>query len=71
MRRRRAAAGLVYRQRPSHVLARRYAATDPGLPSGGVLISFIVVAILLYTGWRGWEMVYRHRVGVADDPATR
>ena len=50
---------------------RRYASTDPGIPSGGVLISFIVVAILLYTGWRGWEMVYRHRVGVADDPAAR
>jgi hypothetical protein len=20
----------------------------------------------LFTGWKGWEMVYRHRVGVAD-----
>ena len=50
---------------------RRYASTEPGSPSGGVLISFIVVAILLYTGWRGWEMVYRHRVGVADEPSGR
>jgi uncharacterized membrane protein len=50
---------------------RRYAAADPGIPSGGVLISFIVVAILLYTGWRGWEMVYRHRVGVAEEPGSR
>ena len=50
---------------------RRYAATDPGIPSGGVLISFLVVAILLYTGWRGWEMVYRHRVGVAEEPGSR
>jgi uncharacterized membrane protein len=25
------------------------------------------VLILLYTGWRGWEMVYRHRVGVSDE----
>jgi uncharacterized membrane protein len=25
-----------------------------------------VVLILLFTGWKGWEMVYRHRVGVAD-----
>ena len=50
---------------------RRYAATELGIPSGGVLISFLVVAILLYTGWRGWEMVYRHRVGVAEEPGGR
>jgi uncharacterized membrane protein len=29
-------------------------------------LSAVVVLILLYTGWQGWEMVYRHRVGVAD-----
>jgi hypothetical protein len=23
----------------------------------------VVVCILLFTGWKGWEMVYRHRVG--------
>ena len=33
----------------------------------GLLISLVVVVILLYTGWRGWEMVYRHRVAVADE----
>jgi hypothetical protein len=27
-----------------------------------------VVLILLYTGWRGWEMVYKHRVAIADEP---
>jgi len=32
----------------------------------GLVLSLIVVAILLFTGWKGWEMVYRHRVGVAD-----
>jgi uncharacterized membrane protein len=32
----------------------------------GLTLSAIVVLILLYTGWMGWEMVYRHRVGVAD-----
>jgi uncharacterized membrane protein len=40
----------------------------------GLLLSFVVVAILLYTGWRGWEMVYEHRVAVSDDdrlPASR
>ena len=32
----------------------------------GLVLSLIVVLILLFTGWKGWEMVYRHRVGVAD-----
>jgi uncharacterized membrane protein len=44
----------------------RYAnGTSAVLPTGLVL-SLIVVCILLFTGWKGWEMVYRHRVGVAD-----
>ena len=36
----------------------------------GLTLSAIVVAILLVTGWMGWEMVYRHRVGVrsGDEP---
>lgn len=49
---------------------RRYDAADPGatvLPTG-LILSLIVVLILLYTGWRGWEMVYRHRVAVYDPP---
>lgn len=28
----------------------------------------VVVVILLFTGWKGGELVYRHRVGVADPP---
>jgi len=36
------------------------------LPTG-LLISFAVVLLLLYTGWRGWEMVYRHRVAIAEE----
>jgi uncharacterized membrane protein len=44
----------------------RYAhGTEPIVPTG-VVLSFIVVLILLFTGWKGWEMVYRDRVGVAD-----
>lgn len=50
---------------------RRYAATEPGIPSGGVVLSLLVVLILLYTGWRGWEMVYQHRVGVSDEDEVR
>jgi uncharacterized membrane protein len=34
------------------------------VPSG-LVMSLIVVLILLFTGWKGWEMVYRHRVGVS------
>jgi uncharacterized membrane protein len=45
----------------------RYAhGTSAVLPTG-LILSFIVVLILLFTGWKGWEMVYRHRVGVADE----
>lgn len=32
----------------------------------GLVMSFVIVGILLFTGWKGWEMVYRHRVGIAN-----
>jgi uncharacterized membrane protein len=32
----------------------------------GLMLSFLAVLILVLTGWMGWEMVYRHRVGVKD-----
>jgi len=34
----------------------------------GVVLSLVVGGILLFTGWKGWEMVYRHHVGVLDTP---
>ena len=34
----------------------------------GLVLSLVVVLILLFTGWKGWEMVYRYRVGVTDEP---
>jgi uncharacterized membrane protein len=34
------------------------------VPSGGVLLSLIVVIIFLVTGWLGGELAFRHRVGV-------
>src|SRR5262249_15411062 len=43
---------------------------DAILPMG-LLWSLIVVCILLFTGWKGWHMVYRHHVGVSDEPDTR
>jgi uncharacterized membrane protein len=32
----------------------------------GLILSAAVVLILLFTGWMGWSMVYRHGVGVAQ-----
>lgn len=31
----------------------------------GLILSALVVLVLLFTGWMGWSLVYRHRVGVA------
>lgn len=32
----------------------------------GLVLSAVVVCILVFTGWKGWDMVYRHGVGIAD-----
>lgn len=32
----------------------------------GLILSIVTVLILPVTGWLGWAMVYRHRVGVAQ-----
>jgi uncharacterized membrane protein len=45
---------------------RYEAGAAAGLSTTGIVLSAIVVGILLFTGWKGWEMVYRDRVGVAD-----
>jgi uncharacterized membrane protein len=39
----------------------------PAVISTGLILSLVAVLILLVTGWLGREMVYRRRVGVADD----
>lgn len=33
----------------------------------GLILSGLTVLVLLVTGWMGWEMVYRHRVGVQSE----
>ena len=38
------------------------------IPSTGVYISGLVVLILLYSGWKGGDLVYRHGIGVGDRP---
>ena len=39
---------------------------DDFIASTGVWISAVVVLILLYSGWKGGDLVYRHGVGVHD-----
>jgi uncharacterized membrane protein len=40
---------------------------DPDfIGSTGVWISAVVVLLLLYSGWKGGDLVYRHGVGVHD-----
>ena len=39
--------------------------------STGVYLSGLVVLILLYSGWKGGELVYRHGVGVLDRDTVR
>jgi uncharacterized membrane protein len=44
----------------------RYQHGSAAVVPTGLILSLVVVLALLFTGWKGWEMVYRHRVGVAD-----
>jgi uncharacterized membrane protein len=44
----------------------RYEHGTAAIVPTGLVLSLIVIALLLFTGWKGWEMVYRHRVGIAD-----
>jgi uncharacterized membrane protein len=46
--------------------ARFVGGPDAVIPTGLVL-SLIVAGILLFTGWLGGELVFRGRVGVADE----
>jgi uncharacterized membrane protein len=36
------------------------------IDSTGVYISGIVVLILIYSGWKGGDLVFRHGIGVSD-----
>jgi uncharacterized membrane protein len=44
----------------------RYEHGTAAIVPTGLTLSLVVVLILLFTGWKGWEMVYRDRVGVTD-----
>jgi uncharacterized membrane protein len=49
----------------------RYTQGTGAVVPKGLILSLIAVGILLFTGWKGWEMVYRHRVAVADAADAR
>jgi uncharacterized membrane protein len=40
-----------------------------GVFPAGIWLSLVTVLLLLFNGWKGWEMVYRHHVGVSDGRA--
>jgi uncharacterized membrane protein len=44
----------------------RYTEGTAAVVLKGLVLSLIVVCLLGFTGWKGWDMVYRGRVGVAD-----
>lgn len=48
----------------------RYVGGNDVVGSTGVILSGVAVLLLLYTGWKGGELVYRHRVGVIDTDTT-
>ena len=47
-----------------NLLLRR--GNDDFIGMTGVYISGLVVLILLYSGWMGGKLVYRHGIGVSD-----
>jgi uncharacterized membrane protein len=39
---------------------------DAAIPKIGVYLSVLVVLILIYSGWKGGDLVYKHGMGVHD-----
>ncbi|MGN6059617.1 MAG: DUF2231 domain-containing protein [Sphingomicrobium sp.] len=40
--------------------------TDAPIPRIGIILSAVTVLILLYSGWKGGSLVFRHGIGVED-----
>lgn len=51
--------------------ALRYGWGEAAISPWGLILSLVGVGLLLFTGWKGWELVYRHRVGIAEETETR
>lgn len=46
----------------------RYQYGAAGVLPTGLILSLLIAGIILFTGWKGGEMVFRHRVAVYDEP---
>lgn len=51
------------------LIIRLEAGAEAGAVPVGLLLSTAIVVILVFTGWKGGELVFRHRVGVQPGPA--
>jgi uncharacterized membrane protein len=51
----------------------RYSEGAAAVIPTGLILSVVAVLLMLFTGWMGWQMVYRDHVGVSDeaDPQGR
>jgi uncharacterized membrane protein len=45
----------------------RYSEGAAAVIPTGLILSVVAVLLMLFTGWMGWQMVYRDHVGVADE----
>jgi uncharacterized membrane protein len=41
---------------------------DSAINGIGIILSAVVVLILIYSGWKGGDLVFRHGIGVDDAP---
>jgi uncharacterized membrane protein len=41
---------------------------DSAISGIGIILSAVVVLILIYSGWKGGDLVFRHGIGVDDAP---
>ena len=53
----------------ANFVLRYFQGADAAILPWGLVLSFATVGLLLFTGWMGWEMVYRHCVGIIDSTA--
>jgi uncharacterized membrane protein len=47
---------------------QRYRYGSAAVVPMGLLLSLVAVGIMAFTGWKGGELVFRHRVAVYDEP---
>ena len=50
---------------------RRLGGDSSAIVPTGLALSLIATLLLLFNGWMGWQMVYRHRVGISDQATVR